>query len=316
METEKNKIALYAKRTFGEKFNATFDFIKENWKQLLKYTLYLLLPVSLIQALSLNGLMSAAMGMSAMVSNAAAFAGASAMVPFFSYYGLFMIVALVGSVLLVSLVYAMLRTYNEREERLQGVTLGMLRPMLLRNVKRTFLLMLFGMFLLILFSLIAGVLVASLPGDASLLAVFPVIVILFAVVLPLGLWIPAYLLEDLTLIGSLKKALRIGFATWGGIFAIVFVMGIISGILQGVTMIPWYIGTIVKYILGASSGEGIGDVSVGYSFLLYLLAVVQALGAYFAMIFTLVGLGYQYGHASEKIDSVMVESDIANFDKL
>ena len=74
METEKTKIALYAKRTFGEKFNATFDFIKENWKQLLKYTLYLLLPVSLIQALSLNGLMSAAMGMSAMVSNAAAFA--------------------------------------------------------------------------------------------------------------------------------------------------------------------------------------------------------------------------------------------------
>lgn len=316
METEKTKIALYAKRTFGEKFNATFDFIKENWKLLLKYTLYLLLPVSLIQALSLNGLMSAAMGMSAMVSNTAAFAGASAMVPFFVYYGLFLIVALVGTALLMSLVYAMLRTYNEREERLQGVTLGMLRPMLLHNVKRTFFVLLFGMFLMIVVSLLFGVVSVAIPASALPYVVFLFILVLFAVVLPLGLWIPAYLLEDLTLIGSLKKALRIGFATWGGIFAIAFVMGIISGILQGVTMIPWYIGTIVKYVLGASSGEGIGDVSVGYSFLLYLLAVVQALGAYFAMIFALVGLGYQYGHASEKIDSVMVDSDISNFDKL
>ena len=34
------------------------------------------------------------------------------------------------------------------------------------------------------------------------------------------------------------------------------------------------------------------------------------------MIFTLVGLAYQYGHASEKLDNVTVESDIDNFDKL
>ena len=57
-------------------------------------------------------------------------------------------------------------------------------------------------------------------------------------------------------------------------------------------------------------------VSVGYSFMLYLLAIVQAFGTYLAMIFTLVGLAYQYGHASEKMDSVTIESDIDNFDKL
>ena len=50
--------------------------------------------------------------------------------------------------------------------------------------------------------------------------------------------------------------------------------------------------------------------------MLYLLAVVQAFGAYLAMIFTFVGLAYQYGHASEKMDSVTIESDIDNFDKL
>lgn len=41
MESQKPKIAMYVKRPFGEKLNASFDFIKENWKQLFKYSTYL-----------------------------------------------------------------------------------------------------------------------------------------------------------------------------------------------------------------------------------------------------------------------------------
>jgi hypothetical protein len=39
-------------------------------------------------------------------------------------------------------------------------------------------------------------------------------------------------------------------------------------------------------------------------------------GSDFAAIFSIVGLVYQYGHASEVVDSITVESDIDNFDKL
>ena len=35
MESQKPKIAMYVKRPFGEKLNASFDFLKENWKLLL-----------------------------------------------------------------------------------------------------------------------------------------------------------------------------------------------------------------------------------------------------------------------------------------
>ena len=55
MESQKPKIAMYVKRPFGEKLNASFDFLKENWKLLLKFTTYLLLPLCLIQALSQIG---------------------------------------------------------------------------------------------------------------------------------------------------------------------------------------------------------------------------------------------------------------------
>ena len=63
MEAQKPKIALYVQRSFGEKLTATFDFIKENWKPLMKFTTYLMLPLCLLQGLSLNGLMSGTMAL-------------------------------------------------------------------------------------------------------------------------------------------------------------------------------------------------------------------------------------------------------------
>lgn len=60
MESQKPKIALYVKRPFGDKLNATMDFIKENWKPMLKFCTYLILPLCLIQAISMNGIMGGA----------------------------------------------------------------------------------------------------------------------------------------------------------------------------------------------------------------------------------------------------------------
>ena len=65
MESQKPKIALYVKRPFGDKLNATMDFIKENWKPMLKFSTYLILPLCLIQAISMNGIMGGTMGFAA-----------------------------------------------------------------------------------------------------------------------------------------------------------------------------------------------------------------------------------------------------------
>lgn len=125
-----------------------------------------------------------------------------------------------------------------------------------------------------------------------------------------------YLFEDITVMESFKKTFRLGFATWGGVFLISLIMGFIANVLQGVTMMPWYIATLVKYFFSLSDVGSETTVSAGYSFILYLLGIVQAFGAYLSMIFTFVGMAYQYGHASEVVDSVTVESDIDNFDNL
>ena len=127
-----------------------------------------------------------------------------------------------------------------------------------------------------------GLLAALTPF--TLILTLPMLV---ACVIPLSLFSPIYLFENIGIWEAFKKTYRLGFATWGGVFLIALIMGLIGGILQGITMLPWYVATIVKYFFAMSdSGSAV------------------------------IGLAYQYGHASEVVDSVSVEEDIDNFDNL
>ena len=48
MISEKPLIKLYRTRTFGEKMSDTFDFVRENWRPMLKYFSYQLLGQELV----------------------------------------------------------------------------------------------------------------------------------------------------------------------------------------------------------------------------------------------------------------------------
>ena len=311
MEAQKPKIALYVQRSFGEKLTATFDFIKENWKPLMKFTTYLMLPLCLLQGLSLNGLMSGTMALGDMTGGSfdSSVVGASIMA-LVTYYSLYAVLYLLGTVMLTSLVYALVRTYNEREERLNGIVFGDIKPLLLRNVKRLFLMGIACGFLF-LFAVILVVLLAVLTPFTLILT----IPLLFAFMIPLVLMSPIYLFEDISLGEAFAKTFRLGFATWGGIFLILIVMGLIASVLQTIVSIPWYVIYIVKMIFTMSDG-GATSSSVGLNFAQYLFSILMLYGSYLSAIFSIVGLVYQYGHASEVVDSITVESDIDNFDKL
>lgn len=141
MESQKPKIAMYVKRPFGEKLNASFDFIKENWKQLFKYSTYLILPICLIQAANFSGLMGSMTDITAMqASGGISDNPLAALGPSFALnYAGVVFFSCLGALLMTSLIYAMVRLYNEREERLNGVVFGDIKSLLLRNIKRLFL---------------------------------------------------------------------------------------------------------------------------------------------------------------------------------
>lgn len=311
MESQKPRIELYVKRPFSEKLNASFDFIKENWKPIIKFVTYLLLPLSLIQALSLNGFMGSYMGVVSQASQGDSDSILSALPTLGLSYSVLLLCSWLGSVVLVSLIYALMMTYRKREGRLEGITLGELRPLLLHNVVAMIKLTLFFFVLMMVaLCLLVGLVVVT---PFTLILTIPLLV---ACAVPLSLWAPVYLFEEISLIGALKKTFRLGFATWGGVFLITLIMGIIASILQGVAGIPWSVAFMVKSLFSLSEGGDIAGSSVGYTFLLYLFGILQCFGIYLSAVFTILGITYQYGHASEVVDSVSVEDDIEHFDTL
>jgi hypothetical protein len=213
--------------------------------------------------------------------------------------------------LLTSIIYGLMQVYNQREERLAGVTFADLKPFLFKNIRRLLVMVLFCIGLTIVVGIVMGILVVASPF--TLLLTIP---LLIACAVPLALFTPIYLFEEIGILAAFWKTFRLGFATWGGVFLVSLVMGLISSVLQGVTTTPWYIATIVKYFFMLSDTQNELTISAGYSFMVYLLAIVQTFGAYLSMIFSLIGMVYQYGHASEVVDSISVESEIDKFEQL
>ena len=307
MDFLKPKIELYVKRTFDQKMNATFDFIKENWKVLLKYITYFMLPICFISSLSMTKMMT---GMLDMNMNDPNSLSDTAALGLGIHYGTLILVMLIGYVLIVSLVYAFMRLYGDREDRLVGVTIKDLKPYLFHNIKRTII-----MSLIFIVVLTAGILVIVLTAFITPFLLILTIPAGIVAMIPLTLITPAYLLEDISFGTAFVKAYRLGFRTMGGIIALAFILGIIAYIVQLVLAIPWYALFMTKVILGIQTGSHFNMTGI-YVFFTYLSAVVMNFGQFLSIPITLIGFGYQFGHASEKIDHVKTKDDIDHFDTL
>lgn len=310
METQKPKIALYVKRSFGEKLTATFGFVNENWKVLLKYCVYLLLPVCLIQGLSMNSFMQSYMGA---VSSAGDGLGENtAMLYRLGYaYGALILLYMIGGLVLTSLLYSLIKLYNEREDRLKGIAFADLKPLLFSNAKRLFIVGLFttGISCVAVFAIVF----LTVITPWTLLFTIP---FLIACIFPLSLLPSVYLFEQISVWDAFLKAFRLGFATWGGVFGVTFVTGFIGNVVQGVFSIPYMVALVVGVALTTSGMQTEMTASAGFGFMNYLFAVLMTFGIYLSLIFTLLGIVYQYGHACEVMDSVSVEEDINRFEQL
>ena len=310
MESKTKKFVLYKVRNFSEKFDDTFAFVRENWKVLLKYLTYLILPVCLVQAIALNGYMETAFSMSDLGSGKAADVTNFIMKMGWSYGGL-ILTSLLAGVLLASLCYALIRLAADSENGLADITVDDLKPLLLRNLKRIGLALLFFIGALFGFMLVAALLVVITRW-----LLIPVFIALIAVTIPLALFTPIYLLEDTPLLQAVRKSLRLGFDTWWSTFAILLVLGFIVSFVQGIFAIPYYIMIVVKTVMGLqSSGSEFFD-SVGYSFTTYLFGVLQSYATYALTSLMVVGLALQYGYAAEKNDHVTMADNIDRFEEL
>lgn len=319
MQQNQPKIEFYRTRTFTEKLTDTFGFLRENWKPMMKYFIYIMLPISIVTAFFANHVFNGYLSIIGMFESSSGLDNDRLIKFGLSTLGA-IIVSVMAYLVLVGLVYAMIRLYHLREERLKNLSWGELKPHLWHCMKRSLWLMLAGLLLLVV---IGGIFILVFMGIASinrilgLVSVILLYVLALVVILPMSLAAPAYMLEDdLGVFGAYLKGMRLGFATWGGVFALTFVIGIITGVVQSFTMLPWYGLSMVKMVVTVANKQDGGFFNSSlFDFIQYLKCILSCLGYFVSAVITMIGLTVQYGHACDKIDGVGVARNIEKFDE-
>jgi len=301
MQVEKPKIELYQNRSFGQKLSATFDFLRENYKLWLKACFYLILPLCLVQAFSFETMFSTLMPF-----YTDALGGMGGFTPSegllvrlgLSYFGYFVCVS-VGSFLLSSICYAMMKYYRTSPTRLHNTTMKDLKPLIIQSMKRAFLLglLLVGGWFLIL-----------------------IIVVIFSAMtsLPLSMAMPVYIFEDdESAWGAVRRSISLGFHSFWSLLGLMIVVGLLANVLQTVTTLPWYISFLVQVVLTSSdAGQDTFANSPIYNFVGYLFSVFMNFGMYLTMSLSTIALAYHYGSVAEEVDGLSVVDDIENFEQL
>ena len=307
MNPERPLIKLYRTRTFGEKMSDTFDFVRENWRPMLKYITYLLLPVALVSTVAMDNFMTRQMSLTSTIGQG----DMDTVLPWLLSMGVTMLFYFVDIVLVNALTYTMMQLYEQRQERLQGITFANLSPGIKQKCVRQIVLILLGIALMIVIVLIVSPFAILGP-----LAVIPAALLVFLALPLLFLVQPIYLFEKISVVKAYAKSVRLGWKTWAGVVAVITVLYIIVSIVQGVTSTPWYIMVMLKNVLVTQNSEPAFMSSFGYTAIQYVLGVISNFFGSLLMTLPSIGLAYQYGHACDKVDGVGVDRDIENFETL
>lgn len=294
------KIPFYQVRSFGEKFNVVFSFIKQNWRYMIRYILYGVLPLSLLAALSVDNLMSSTVN-----------EGEGLVSTGFQFFGSYIFLSLVcGLVVLCvgSVVFSCMQIYNDRTNGLEDVTFNDLKPYVKRNAGRIFKCGLVG--LLVLFIGIAIFVVCEMIQPYFVFFAFICYIVLCV---PFLMVLPTYIYEDISVWQAYARGFRLGWKTWGGIFALGFVLVLITNALGFVFSLPWQVVFFMKALFFGGTDELVAS-SVVLSLIQYIFGVIMWIGQFSLSVIFLVSISYLYSHAAEKQDDMSVVKGIDDFE--
>ena len=186
MSSEKPLIKLYRKRTFGDKLSDTFDFVGENFRTLLKYITYLVLPVAIVQTFCMNNFMTGYMESITAITSGGGRNYAD-MLQWLSSMGLYMLVQFVAIILVYAVSYTMMQLYEQRPERLKGVTFDDLRPGVVQKCVRQLVLLVTSIAIFVVIVLLMALLIAASPYFILPVIIIAVVVLpLFVLVYPIN----------------------------------------------------------------------------------------------------------------------------------
>lgn len=287
-------IEFYKIRDFGEKFNATIDFIRYNFKMLIKIELLIAAPMGLVVAIFMSNMFKS---MFSMAQNpdmneveAIGFLGTLGL----NYILILLLSLLAGSLSLAGVMgFMRLRMNPEATISFSDVASQVFKK-------------LGGLMLLIVlvYSIsLVGFVFLLLPG-----------IYLFVV---LSLAIPSYLFEDISIGEAISKPFRLIKEKWWSTFGLLVIAQMIATISSYVFAIPFYaliFGEMITVMDTNPDPEDIMNIYTGWKSAASM--GVMLIGAFITYMVPIIALSFQYFNLRERIEATGLKSQIDNFENI
>lgn len=312
--TKQRRINLYASRSIGETLSATFDFVTQNFVTLIKFLAAFLLPVSALMGLSYQSMFSSFAHIENLNDET------EQILSVVMSYLPVLLLCLIGALLTVAVTYTLMQKYQQRDNLLIGLTLSEIKPLLKHNLWRVFkmllLLTLIGMVAFVALVLVATMIMSI--GSKFEAFLFLLYIAMLAIALPLGLVLPMCVFEpELSLFSCVKKALRLGFKTWGTLFVVMLVITMLVQIVSFILMIPFLFTTMTTMFFEIDSTQYASlayTSSAWFSVLTFASSLLFCFGLLLMSALSFVAFAFCYGRAADKVEGVSVKNAVQNFD--
>ena len=231
-----------------------------------------------------------------------------------------LLLCLIGALLTVAVTYTLMQKYQQRDNLLKGVTLSEIKPLLKHNLWRVFkmllLLTLIGIVAFVVLVLVAAMIMSI--GSKFEAFLFLLYMAMLAIALPLGLVLPLCVFEpELGLFSCVKKALRLGFKTWGTLFVVMLVITMLVQIVSFILMIPFLFTTVASMFFEIDSSQYASlayTSSAWFSVLTFASSLLFCFGLLLMSALSFVAFAFCYGRAADKVEGVSVKNAVQNFD--
>lgn len=312
--TKQRRIPLYASRSIGETLSATFDFVAQNFVPLIKFLSAFLLPVSALMGLSYQSMFSSFAHIDYLKDET------ELILSVVMSYLPVLLLCLIGALLTVAVTYTLMQKYQQRDNLLKGLTLSEIKPLLKHNLWRVFkmllLLTLLGIVAFVVLVLVATMIMSI--GSKFEAFLFLLYMAMLAIALPLGLVLPMCVFEpELGLFSCVKKALRLGFKTWGTLFVVMLVITMLVQIVSFILMIPFLFTTMTTMFFEIDSSQYASlayTSSAWFSVLTFASSLLFCFGLLLMSALSFVAFAFCYGRAADKVEGVSVKNAVQNFD--
>ena len=312
--TKQRRINLYASRSIGETLSATFDFVTQNFVPLIKFLAAFLLPVSALMGLSYQSMFSSFANIENLNDET------EQILSVVTSYLPVLLLCLIGALLTVAVTYTLMQKYQQRDNLLKGLTLSEIKPLLKHNLwrvlKMLLLLTLLGIVAFVVLVLVAAMIMSI--GSKFEAFLFLLYMAMLAIALPLALVLPLCVFEpELGLFSCVKKALRLGFKTWGTLFVVMLVITMLVQIVSFILMIPFLFTTMTTMFFEIDSSQYASlayTSSAWFSVLTFASSLLFCFGLLLMSALSFVAFAFCYGRAADKVEGVSVKNAVQNFD--